>query len=242
MLVLSSHRRVSPSSPSSILLFFRPSWYIRKKESFRHCVVYLGVVVGAFACTKVVCWESKRRPRARKAATVEARLQDAGNGSIFIHRSQKNFQMQQRPSCRRAPEQAWGSRLAAPAACALSPARTARCTGTCAARTGGHHTCENGRHVVVAVAIFGGRGGLSSSGCPWQVLSTSPDTGALSCCLGCLLGDGKGPLETSRPPDPHSPGVSPVRQQEGPQCGARCARRHVTRLIASDPARVCGGF
>ena len=104
MLVLSSHRRVSPSSPSSILLFFRPSWYIRKKESFRHCVVYLGVVVGAFACTKVVCRGRKPRLHQKKGRYLLShpqpcrpvcKMREMGP-SLYIG-AKKNFQMQQPP-------------------------------------------------------------------------------------------------------------------------------------------------
>ena len=121
--------------------------------------------------------------------------------SLYIG-AKKNFRCNNGPPWRRAPEQAWGSRLAAPAACALSPARTARYVGTCAARTDVHHTCENSRHVLVAVFIFESGKSLfvgRSSGCPWHVRSTFPATGAsFSLAAPGPLGGGKGQPESPR--------------------------------------------
>lgn len=57
-------------------------------------VVFFGksVGMGAFACTRVVCRGEVQLAEKNNADTLRSlRHQDAGNGSVFIHRSQKKF-------------------------------------------------------------------------------------------------------------------------------------------------------
>lgn len=104
--------------------------------------------MGAFACTRVVCRGEVQLAEKNNADTLRSlRHQDAGNGSVFIHRSQKNFQLHQQARPGR-PETAPRCSLFVLCMC-FSPA--ARIVGLWHMRSRrlaqGNHTCENAEFV-----------------------------------------------------------------------------------------------